>query len=223
MKRILSTAFAIALLLSLGGLAVLARGGGSILTPADSVVAAAAQPQTAAAPLAVSKFNMIALPLDSSNQFAYDAAGLLAYVGPSAIQVLSWDPASQGYLFRYADGFGDNFPLVTGGAYWLEVDSNAPATISLLGDVPAQGGVSFALVGDASCKWNQFSVPLNRSDITDADKLLAAIGDAEQVVSWDAASQGYLFRYSDGFGDLFPVKIGYPYGVCMLVTKTWPQ
>ena len=45
MKRLLSTALAVALLLSLGALAVLARGGGDILTPADSVVSAAAQPQ----------------------------------------------------------------------------------------------------------------------------------------------------------------------------------
>ena len=48
MKRLISTALAIALLLGLGALAVLARGGGDILTPAGSVVAAAAQPSTGA-------------------------------------------------------------------------------------------------------------------------------------------------------------------------------
>ena len=36
MKRLLSTALAVALLLGLGALAVLARGGGDILTPADN-------------------------------------------------------------------------------------------------------------------------------------------------------------------------------------------
>ena len=52
MKRILSTILAVALLLGLGALAVLARGGGDILTPirAAPVALAAAQPQTAAAP-----------------------------------------------------------------------------------------------------------------------------------------------------------------------------
>ena len=52
MKRILSTTLAVALLLGLGALAVLARGGGDILTPvrAAPVALAAAQPQTAAAP-----------------------------------------------------------------------------------------------------------------------------------------------------------------------------
>ena len=65
MKRLLSTALAVALLLGLGALAVLARGGGDILTPADNVVAAAAQPQTAAAPdapMATSGINWIAFP-----------------------------------------------------------------------------------------------------------------------------------------------------------------
>ena len=50
MKRLVSTALAVALLLGLGALAVLARGGGEILSPADNAVAAAAQAQTAAAP-----------------------------------------------------------------------------------------------------------------------------------------------------------------------------
>ena len=69
MKRTLSTILAVALLLGLGTLAVLARGGGDILTPvrAASVALAAAQPQTAAAPdapAASSNYNVIALPLD---------------------------------------------------------------------------------------------------------------------------------------------------------------
>ena len=47
MKRILSTILAVGLLLGLGALAVLARGGGDILTPvrAAPVALAAAQPQ----------------------------------------------------------------------------------------------------------------------------------------------------------------------------------
>jgi hypothetical protein len=67
MKRLLSTALAVALLLGFGALAVLARGGGDILTPADNAVAAAAQAQTAAAPDAPAvtyKYNDVALVLD---------------------------------------------------------------------------------------------------------------------------------------------------------------
>ena len=75
MKRLLSTALAVALLLSLGALAVLARGGGDILTPADSVVSAAAQPQTPPRRTQTApKYNSIALPLKMATTLAIHAS-----------------------------------------------------------------------------------------------------------------------------------------------------
>ena len=144
------------------------------------------------------------------------------------VQVLSWDQVTQGYFFRYSYGVGTNFPLKTGGSYWLEVDANAPAVASFVGNVPpqspAQGSTRFDFVGDqTNCKWNQFSLPLDQGTITKASELLTAIGDAEQVLSWDPSSQGFFFRYYYGVGTDFPVRIGYPYAVCMYKSKTWPQ
>lgn len=221
MGRVLSTIIAVALLLGLGALAVLALPGTGAPMTASPVAAAplAAEPD---APAAGNTFNVIALPLDSSAQFPYTADGLLSFVGSSAQQVLTWDAVSQSYLFRFPDGFGDNFDLMTGGVYWLELDSTAPQVASFVGNVPAAGTINFSLLGGSPCKWNEISVPLDRVDITTASQLIVAIGDVEQVVTWDAATSGYIFRYADGFGDDFPVKIGYPYGVCMLNTKTWP-
>ena len=106
MKRLLSTALAVALLLGLGALAVLAHGGGDILTPADKVVAAAPQPQTAAAPDApmASIYNDVALPLNVQSQFTslgltFDYAGLANFVS-GAQQVLEWDTTLTPPRFR---------------------------------------------------------------------------------------------------------------------------
>lgn len=230
MRRVLSTVLAVALLLGLGALAVLALPNANASLAGAPAVSAAAPEFAPDAPNATTMFNMIALPLKSSASFAYTASGLLSYLNTPtayALQVMSWDPTTQGYLFRYFDGFGDDFPLATGGAYLLEVDANAPGVASFVGDVPIQGETTFNFVGASpSCKWNHFSLPLDRSDVTKASELITSMGgsaNVEQVASWDAASQGWLFLFNDGFGDDFSVKIGYPYAVCMFTNTPWPQ
>lgn len=218
MNRVLTTVLAVALLLGLGALAVLALPGASAPLAAAPFVSAAAPD----APMATNTFNVIALPLHSDAQFDYKASSLLNYIGSSVQQVLTWDAANQLYVFLYPDGFGDDFDLRTGGVYWLEVDKDAPPVASFVGDVPDPGTINFGLVGGPTCMWNEISIPLDQGSITLASELITAIGDVDQVVSWDAAAGIYTFLYADGFGDDFDVRIGYPYGVCMLANKTWP-
>jgi hypothetical protein len=258
MKRLVSTALAVALLLGLGALAVLARGGGEILTPADNVVSAAAQPQTAAAPdvPASSKYNMIALPLNvqanwsSSNPaIPLNSQGLAQYVGLSSVtQVLRWDPARQAYDQWFpADGSGlvggqyteDPYALATGRVYRLLLN-NANLSLNLVsfvGDVPDAGSIKFILVGATACKYNQVSIPLEQSDISDSDKLATSMGGptkVSQVLRWDATRQAYDQWFpADGSGlvgglyteTAYPVQIGYPYVVCLLAGANnvqWP-
>ena len=122
MKHLVSTTLVVILLLSLGALAVLARGGGDILSPAANVVAAAAPARFASAvaapvaqadtnapvaePNAVSatlKWNNIALPLDAQNQFStmgltFNANGLIGFIGRSSVtEVRWWNAAAQAY------------------------------------------------------------------------------------------------------------------------------
>jgi hypothetical protein len=233
MKRLVSTALAIALLLGLGALAVLARGGGDILTPAGNAVAAAAQPQTAAAPDApmAAKYNAIAVPLIVSG--ISDASSLKSYIeanvsGVTVTQLLKWDatiPPLGDYRVYTGSSFSDNFGVATGDAVFVLAQGTTPTTLSFVGDVPAQGAVSFNLVGDpGTCRYNFISVPLDKGSIVNAAGLAAAIGDVQQVLSWDPSilPEGDFRVYTGSpFSENFDVKIGYPYFLCMSASKTW--
>jgi hypothetical protein len=124
MKRLLSTALAVALLLGLGALAVLARpkGAGTPLAAsaarsASALAAPNVQSDTSdpvtqtelsgtapEAPAVSNSWNNIALPLDAQKQFAdlglsYDASGLASFIGRSSVaEVRVWDAVSQSYL-----------------------------------------------------------------------------------------------------------------------------
>jgi hypothetical protein len=238
MKRILSTALAIALLLSLGGLAVLARGGGSILTPVGSVVAAAPQPQTAAAPdaTASANYNMVTLPLDIRTTWAnstpvipFTAQGLAQYVGLSSVdQVLRWDPTRQAYDqwfpgggFGYVGGIRTKTPygLATGGVYLLLLNNTnlALTSVSFVGDVPPSSSIKFTLHGAASCQYNVISIPLEQNTLTTATALANSMGGAanvSQVLRWDASRQAYDQWFpGGGFGYVGGARVTTPWSV----------
>ena len=211
MKRILSTILAVGLLLGLGALAVLARGGGDILTPvrAAPVALAAAQPQTAAAPeapAASSNYNMIALPLDVQVTWAnitptaipFNSQGLAQYVGLSSVeQVLHWDPAIAGVRFlvdrlehaKWGLWICGRRPcygpwsLITGHVYNLLLNNtNSSLTlVSFVGDVPAANSIKFTLYGASACQYNQISVPLEQGALTTAAALATSMGGTANV------------------------------------------
>lgn len=174
-------------------------------------------------------FNMIGLPLDSTSLITpFQASGLINYVGGGVEQVLRWDSALQGYEFY--DTFSPsflNFPLTIGQAYLLETDSEVSPLLSLVGNVPLQGSVTFdfTLGSSSTCAFNSLTIPLDRTDITQASDLMADITGVEQVLKWNVVLQGY--ESYDGFGPFFTnfaVKAGYPYLVCLNNTapNSWP-
>jgi hypothetical protein len=230
MKRILSTILAVALLLGLGALAVLARGGGDILTPADNVVAAALQPQTAAAPVVGGpKYNAIALALDNGKHLASTlAADINAPSGALALQVLKWDPNNGYTIYDPLDDPPEDFAILVGDPVFVLMQGTSAKTYSIVGDVPAEGSVSFALVGNStSCKYNFISLPLDQGSIKTAGQLASAIngvspiGGVSQVLAWDPTA-GYTIYDPNTPEEDFSVQIGYPYFVCMTISKTWP-
>lgn len=239
MKRLVSTALAVALLLGLGALAVLARGGGDILSPvkAAPVALAASQPQTAAAPeapQATEKWNNIAMPLGVSGVATAD--DVAAYINsntnpPSAANsitsVARWDASGQGLVIRdVGSSFGEpNFPVQTGD--WLLVSANANSatdfTFAWVGNVPAAGYRTYSIVADG---WSAIMLPLNvdTTTIQTADDLAVAIGGVASVAKWDASGQGLIVRdVGSSFGEPdFAVRIGYPYLVYSTEAKNWP-
>ncbi len=230
MRRLLSTAFAVVLLLGLAALAVLARpndatqmaparADSGVTTQTDSpavIQPSGLKPMAPAAPSATQKYNAIGLPLDSSAQFSYNADGLANYIGASVQQVLrldarrkafdSWYPASQdGYIGGiYTE---TPFTLTVGGGYWVLLDSTSPTVLSFVGNVPAAGSVKFTFVGTSpTCSNNQITVPLDQAGITNADLLANSIGAAnvDQVLRLNAARQGFDSWYpasQDGYVD----------------------
>ncbi len=236
MNRVLTTVLAVALLLGLGALAVLALPGASAPLAAAPFVSAAAPD----APMAARNFNMIAMPLDATDQFTsagytFTADGLmqLAGGGLNVAQVAHWLPNANVYETWTWDpdeemGVGIDFDLEVGQAYWLLLESTSDEVISFVGDVPDANTVSFTLTRGATCKINQFSIPLEQAAIADADDLMTAL-NADQVSVWDAESQIFVSWTWDpdegqAAGTNFPVKIGYPYVSCLSTgtPTTWP-
>ena len=225
MKRILYTTVFLGLLIVLAVGAVYALNGPATVKTASVAAPAADTAPLALAPTATQNYNFIALPLDSSDSFSYTAPGLASYVGSSVKQVVKWDASSQSYV-SYTPGGPGGFNLEIGGSYFLLVDSSSPTVLSFVGDVPAQGSVSFALDNTATsgCRYTSLSVPLDQSGINDANDLANAIGSGvQQVIKWDAGSQSYV-SYTAGGPGAFPVSIGYPYFVCLdsSAPANWP-
>jgi hypothetical protein len=171
-------------------------------------------------------YNLVAVNLGLSG--VGDADALAAYVGSGVYMVLRHDAPTQGIEWRLPGLAGTNFALELGGATYLYLDETAANVVSLVGDVPAIGDVTFDLTRPApgeSCAYNLFSVPLHRQDLVDADALAADVGGVVSVSRYNAETQDLTWRLPGVSGENFAVRAGYPYIVCVDETAppNWPQ
>lgn len=236
MKRILSSTLFVLALLALGALAFLAMNGAPGLPvvagqspDASDVPAPAAEAVLAPeAPAATNKYNFIALPLDSTDSISpFKAAGLASYIGSSVKKVVRFDALIQSFKTHTVGSPFNNFDLSIGGAYLIEVDNTANSVVSFIGDVPTQGSLIFNLergATTADCKYNAISIPLDRSDITNAAGLATAIGGVNKVTRWDPDLQGFKTHTVGSPFNNFSVAIGYPFLVCVNSAgpASWP-
>jgi hypothetical protein len=232
MKNFLSFTIFAALFLGLGALVLLAAPGGADFAP-GSAVQIESQVDLALSTASL-KYNVIALPLDSTQQFtdagaSYDADGLASIVGSGVVQTLKWNPNTQTYLFWDVDlEDGNNFALQTAGVYWLQLDNTATDIVSFVGDVPPQGSIQFNLVRPSSggnCLLNDISIPLDRDDLSTAQELTDDVGNVSQALQWNASTQTFLLWDAElEDGNNFSVKIGYPYRLCLKTggSSIWP-
>jgi hypothetical protein len=247
MKRFVSTALVVVLLLGLGTLAVLARGGGDILTPAGNV--AAAQPQTAAAPEAPAAtigWNAIALPLDMSGSVTM-ASQLKAHIQsfcppatpcPNGVARISrWDSVNQKWVTWAGTINPPDFPVYPGQALLIGINAGtAIGSTAILGNVPPQCpatgciqyGISSGLPALVSTGWNFIMIPLDKTGPTTADALMTdmdASGKVTKVSTWDAPNQKWTTRTKGTINPAnYAVSTGYPYLVYSngTSTTTWP-
>ncbi|MBN1812171.1 MAG: hypothetical protein JXA14_10075, partial [Anaerolineae bacterium] len=186
----------------------------------------------------VRKYNYITYVLEVPG--VTNADSLADYVGVGTVyQVMRYDPVTQSFSFpgnvwMPQFGIGNNFPLVVGQVYALQLEQSAPSIVGLVGRVPDPGSVTFSLVAGASAgdrRYNFISVPLDRPDLLNADQLADDIHPSAvyQVMQYDAQLQSYPFpanvwmpRFN--IGTNFPVRIGYPYVVQLEqgAPTTWP-
>ena len=227
-KRLFSTALAVVLLLGLAALAVLARPASDAqVTQADSVAAKPPSPLSllAMAPkVGGAKYNAIAVAIDNDKHLASALADdITATTGATALQVLKWHPDIGFSIYDPTDPFSEDFALAVGDPVFVLMQGTTATVYSLVGAVPAQNSVHFALLGSATaCRYNFISVPLDKSALTLASELANDIGDAVQVLKWDPDTGFSIYDPTDPFSEDFQVRIGYPYFVCMAANKTWP-
>lgn len=245
MNRVLTTVLAVALLLGLGGLAVLALPGASAPLAAAPFVSAAAppaqdQPESVTAPEVVpvsEAWNNISVPLTVSGVTTAD--GVAAYINAHAIpdtaadsvvKVAKWDATYQSLVIRDVGSlFGEpDFGVQTGDWLMVAVNANSATdfTFGWVGDVPDKGYRSYQIVANG---WSSIMLPLETDTTTVlmGDDLAGEIGnpgDVIQVAKWDAAYQSLVIRdVGSLFGEPdFSVNIGYPYMVYSTALTTWP-
>jgi hypothetical protein len=179
----------------------------------------------------LNKFNMIALPLDSTASIVpFRASGLAAYIGPGINLVQRWNTPTQSFRIYNPSTSSPsaNFELFVSGSYVLEVDDTVDQIITLIGGVPPEGSIVFNFTpgSPSNCLFNALSIPLDRTDLTRASELADDIGGVTQVLGWNPAAQSFrLFRpgISSPSAD-FVVRTGYPYFVCLDGTApvSWP-
>lgn len=273
MKNFFSTIIFIALFAVLGFAAysTIPRGDANIAGSASTFeTSSETQRVAAAAPAAALVYNAVSLPLDVTSNWtnqgiAFNAAGLATYVGSPVKQVVRWNPNVSPQQFDtwfVDDGEGivngnfifdpNQFPLEVGGSYWIQVDNSDPNldVVSFVGDVPAEGSISFTLKGGtATCANNQIMVPLDQHDQSIANGVDLAtsiansnslnVNDIEQILSWNPTVtpvQFDVWYVADGEGivdgnfifdpNQFVVEIGHPYWVCVASAgdgAVWPQ
>jgi hypothetical protein len=234
MRNLLSSLFFVLIFVALGAMAFAAAPRGQeaaqpAVAPALELQAQDDLPTAPEAPTAA-KYNAIAMTLDSTDTIP-DAQALATEIAGTQM-VLQWIASTQTFDFWIPpSGPGTNFSLEVGRPYMVQVDSSAPSTFTVVGDVPPQtgqpGAVQFDMLGGSPCKYNFISVPLDHASVTDAQSLADSIsttaGDVEQVLVWKPDTGTFDFWIPpSGPGTNFSAQIGYPYFVCLSTNITWP-
>jgi hypothetical protein len=219
MKRIFSTVIAIALLLGLGALAVLARGGGDALSPAQSTsalaapvtqgeiadsVTAPAAPELSSPQASTTGFNWVTLPLSiPALVMASDLrSDIQNTTGKTVNAVQKWNAVAQSYQ-TYAPKppplpSGD-FALQVGGAYRVSVSGGGTEAVwSIVGGVPDATEFVYTLHETGTSDFNWIMLPLDKAGITMASGLKADIEAHSSaavtvlaVSGWNAIAQSY--------------------------------
>ncbi|MBN1999662.1 hypothetical protein JW935_19060, partial [candidate division KSB1 bacterium] len=169
-------------------------------------------------------YNYLSVPLVHS--VIKNAKSLAQDLGNGFDALYKLDPATGGYSIYYLPSlnFGTNFNLPTGSPVMVSAGKNAPDSWFYTGDVPAQKSVWFTLFRSGSKNiYNEISLPLDRTDITNADQLAKDIGGVEVVLKLDPENGGFskFWLPAIHYGENFKILPGEP--VLISVNESAPE
>ncbi|MBN1315971.1 MAG: hypothetical protein JXA42_10900 [Anaerolineales bacterium] len=168
-------------------------------------------------------FNDIAMVLDVSS--VNSASTLASYIGSSVYMVSHYIAPNQTLETFIVGNPATDFSLSSGEFVYLVTDNTAPATIALVGDVPAKNSLSFSLVSSSTPKFNLLSMPLDKDELTSASKVYDDIGAGVVMVSRYQSENQVFETYIPGnpLTD-FDLVIGEPFALVLSTgaPSNWP-
>jgi len=141
----------------------------------------------------------------------------LAQAIPYCTDVYYWDAASQGFLGHVKGLPFNNFAIVPGYPYIVNVSKDTVWTVA-----GSYSDTSFHLITTDITDINHIAVPLGKSDLTTADQLGQDIPNCTDVYVWDVAAQALIGHVVGLPFNNFAVKGGYPYFVNVTAEGDWP-
>jgi hypothetical protein len=158
--------------------------------------------------------NLIALPMNSGLTMAGNLGGAIT----GATSVSKWNPATQGWVSSNKVGLMwlNNYAVADGEVYM--VNTTSASSYYCAGSMIVQPNYSI-IAGR-----NTVMVPLDRSDLTMAGTLGAAITGTTSVSKWNEVTQGWVSSNKVGLMWLnnFAISIGTPLMINTTAVSTWP-
>ena len=141
------------------------------------------------------------------------AANLATAVGNSSTSVIKWDASRQGFVAHIKGTPLNNFDLVEGDAYFVNV--NAPSTFAVTGQTVVR---TFSLVTGL----NLIGLPDAKASLTKAANLAADVGTScVSITKWDASRQGFVAHIKGTPLNNYDVSVGDGYFVNVNANSQW--
>lgn len=142
----------------------------------------------------------------------------LAHAIPYCTDVYRWDAAGQGTVGHPINTPIQNFDIIPGYPYIVNVSSDTIWTVA-----GAYADTSFDLITTSGTDINHVNLPLKKNTITNAEELAHDIPNCTDVYYWNTLGQGTVGHPINTPIENFEVTQGFPYYVNVTVPVTWPE
>lgn len=146
-----------------------------------------------------------------------DDAHRLSLSIPGCDRVKIWDAENQHFVEYQKGAAINNFSIEPGQPVFVHVTSDTQWAVA----GPAYGEYVHPLKTTSTTSVNAIAVPLNRVDLTDAEKLVNAVPNADTIWYWNPAENGLIGHPAGTTINNFAVKPGYAYLVNVNADISW--